>query len=266
MYRIKLWENSAPFFDSSIKQEEPRMDAYLIEDGIVHPSVIVCPGGGFNSRADSYEGDDIAAFLNCNGISAFVLRYRFNPYLFPVPLLDIQRALRTVRYRHSEFMINPERIGVMGFSAGGHLSVLALEQYDNGLDSGDIIDRTCSRPDFGILCYPSVTIGTEHSHRGCGEMLLGDKMIKDRQLVESITGEKNVPDDCPPVFIWHGADDDCVSVMESVSLAAALSEKKIPYEIHIFGHASHGLGLAAGHSSAGQWTALMLNWLNNCVL
>ena len=266
MKKIILWDKGAPYFDSSLGQDEPRMDAYLIEDGCIHPSIIVCPGGGFNSRADSYEGDDIAVFLNENGVSAFVLRYRFNPYLYPVPLLDVKRAVRTARYRHSEFMIDPDKIGVMGFSAGGHLSVLALEQFDRGIDSGDCIDRISSRPDFGVLCYPSVTIGTEHSHIGCGDMLLGDKMIKDRNLIDSISGEKNVPENCAPVFIWHGADDDCVNVLESVSLAAELSRKKIPYEMHIFEHASHGLGLAIGHSEAGQWPGLMLNWLNKCVL
>ena len=257
---IKLWENGTPLFDESFGQPEPTLTPFLLptyKEGQTHGCVIVCPGGGYSGRAE-HEAWPIAKMLNEGGISAFVLNYRVSPYRYPAELYDIQRAVRLVRFRAGEFGIDPEKIGVLGFSAGGHLATMGVTQYDGGLDCGDEIDRVSCRPNAGILCYAVISLGI-NTHGGSRDNLLGRPA--DPDLVRKLSGELAVKDACPPVFMWHTAEDGAVPVQNSLNMALALREKNIPFELHVFPHGAHGLGLAPSMPDVAQWSSLCVNWL-----
>ncbi|MBR6559402.1 MAG: alpha/beta hydrolase [Clostridia bacterium] len=262
MKNYLLWENGAPGFDPSIGQAEPSVDAYIIEDGKEHSAVIVCPGGGYTHRAEDHEGKQVCEFLNSHGINAFMLKYRLRPYRYPIELYDVQRAIRFVRYNAEKFGVISDKIGVLGFSAGGHLSVMAIEHYDYGRDDGDEIDRVSCRPDAGVLCYAVCSLEKDFGHVGCAINLLGEETYNnDKELVTRLSGENSVRDDCPPVFLWHTAEDDCVNVANSIAMATALREKKIPYELHIFPYGDHGLGFGLDRPGVKRWSYLLAEWL-----
>lgn len=259
MEKIKLWDNGTPYYDPALGQEETTLTPYLVKDGRKDKGlVIVCPGGGYAGRAD-HEGEPVAKMLNAAGISAVVLNYRVAPYRHPAPLTDANRAVRFVRYHAAAWEIDPKKIGILGFSAGGHLAVSACEHFDAGLVDGDEIDKESSRPDAGIFCYPVVTFHKPFAHIGSRNNLLGDE--ENKELDDLLTGEDNVPDDCPPCFLWHTAEDNGVPVENSLMLSAALSKKKIPFELHIFPKGWHGLGLAENNESVRQWAPLLVKWL-----
>ena len=251
----KLWENGTPYFDVSFNQPEPALTPYLTHEK-KRGCVIVCPGGGYAGRAP-HEGEPIAKMINEAGIHSFVLSYRVAPYKHPVMLEDVTRAVRYVRYHASEFNIDPDKIGVLGFSAGGHLVTMAAEHFDYG-KNGDVIDAVSSRPNAGILCYPVVSL-KKYGHDGTKENLLGKN--PDPKLVELLSGEFSVRDDTPPMFIWHTMEDQGVHVNNSLHLCSALKEKNIPTELHVFPYGLHGLGLAESNENVAQWTKLLQNWL-----
>ncbi len=260
MENVKLWENGTPYFNPEFGADEPSMTLYLLNDSNVSKGfVIVCPGGGYGMRAEDHEGHQIAELLNTAGISACVLHYRVAPYKHPVMLTDANRAVRYVRYHAKEWGIDPEKIGILGFSAGGHFAVAACEHYDVGLNDGDAIDAVSSRPNAGIFGYPVATLDPKITHLGTLYNLLGEK--PDPELQHMLSGENSVPDDCPPIFMWHTSEDNAVNVCNSLELGKALRAKKIPFELHVFPHGEHGLGLAKDLPHTAQWSALMLNWL-----
>lgn len=211
-------------------------------------------------RCDEREGTKICERLNENGIAAFMLRYRVYPYHYPAQLYDIQRAVRLARYLAPELGIDSDKIGILGFSAGGHLCTMGVELYDYGKDTGDAVDRVSCRPDFGVLCYPVATADLPFSEPRTIENLLRETDHTD-ELRHLVSGENHVRDDGPPVFIWHTAEDQLVRVENSLAMAQALSAKNIPYELHVFPEGCHGLDLAVGHPGAEQWVGLLLNWL-----
>ncbi len=255
---IKLWENGTPLYDEKIGQPEPTLTPYLLPDyGKKTGCVIVLPGGGYAVRAD-HEGMPISKMYNEAGINSFVLNYRVSPYRYPAPLYDVQRAVRLVRARADEFNIDPEKIAVLGFSAGGHLATMAVTQYDRGLECGDDIDKVSCRPDAGILCYAVISLG-EDTHQGSRDNLLGNPA--DPALVKSLSGEEAVRDDNPPVFMWHTAEDAAVPVENSLNMALSLRKKQIPFELHVFPYGYHGLGLAPEHPEVAQWAGLSVSWL-----
>ena len=255
---FKLWENGTPLFDKNIPQEEPTITPYLVESDKPTGAVIVFPGGSYWIRAE-HEGEPIAKMFNKAGISAFVLNYRLTPYNYPAELYDEQRAIRFVRHNAKKFNINPEKIGVLGFSAGGHLAVMAMQQWDLGKPDGDEIDKLSCRPDAAILCYPVVSLlPEEFGSAGCRNNLLGSKFI---HLVKELSGQYSVEKNDPPVFIWHTADDKAVHVNNSLNLALKLRENEIPFELHIFPHGEHGLGLAENDDIVSQWAPLACKWL-----
>lgn len=258
MADIKLWENGTPYYNEDYGQPETTLTPYLLDKSEKHGCVIVCPGGGYAGRAD-HEGKPIAEMLNADGISAFVLNYRVAPYKDPAMLSDVTRAVKYVRYHADEWNINPEKIGVLGFSAGGHLTVTAIEHYDYGRDDGDEIDKMSSRPNAGILCYPVVSLISDSTHIGSMKNLLGDE--PSLEMRKKYSGELSVRDDSPPVFMWHTAEDSGVPVANCLDLAAALQAKKIPYELHVFPYGAHGLGLSPGDPHVAQWAKLLVNWL-----
>lgn len=252
-----LWADEPPYFDASFGQEAPSIVPYLLP-GKQNSCVIVCPGGAYVMRAD-HEGEPIAQMLNANGISAFVLNYRVAPYHHPVELTDAKRAIRYVRFHAERFGIDPQKIGILGFSAGGHLTVTALEHFDYGNEDGDEIDRVSSRPDAGVLCYAVISL-LNYAHTGSRDYLLGENA--DPDLVRQLSGECSVREDMPPVFLWHTAADDGVFVQNSLNMALALKQKNIPVELHIFPDGPHGLGLAQETPGANQWPGLLANWLH----
>jgi acetyl esterase/lipase len=258
---MQLWERDVPFYDRDFGQKEPSLTPYLSGGGKgdgERGAVIVLPGGGYEMKAD-HEGAPIARMLNEAGISAFVLDYRVSPYRHPIPLLDAQRAVRLVRSRAKEFGIRPDRIAILGFSAGGHLASTAGTHFDAGNPHAvDPVDRESCRPDAMVLCYPVVSLG-EFTHEGSRNNLIGGSPTAD--LRNSLSNELMVGNDTPPAFIWHTADDEAVPVENSLLFAGSLSAHGIEFELHVFPHGPHGLGLAPGDPTVGKWPELCTAWL-----
>ena len=255
-----LWEQGAPFFKEEYGQKQPSLTPFLLHGDQVRSAVIVLPGGAYAMRAE-HEGTPIAQMLNQAGFSAFVLNYRVAPYRYPAMLYDVNRAIRYVRFYATKFHIDPDKIAVLGFSAGGHLATMAMEHFDYGLDSGDAIDRVSCRPDAGILCYAVASL-MENTHGGTFVNLFGTEHPEE-SLKKSLSGEFSVPDDCPPVFLWHTMDDAAVSVNNCLLMGLALKQKNIPFEMHVFPHGEHGLGLAESSPHVAQWTELVVKWLKS---
>lgn len=236
----------------------PHLVPVLHRDATLRPLVIVCPGGGYGHRAN-HEGVEVARWLHELGLHAAVLHYRVKPHRHPAPLHDAQRAIRLVRHHATTWRVDPARILILGFSAGGHLAASATTIHDGG-DPGasDPVARQSCRPDGAILCYPVITLG-EHRHDGSRRNLLGD--TPDPALVESLSLETRVDARTPPCFLWHTADDGAVPVQNSLLFASALARHRVPHALHVFAHGRHGLGLAQDHPEARAWTGLCATWL-----
>lgn len=254
-----LWRDGAPLAEGSGDEDSPAITPYLV-DGNNNSAVIVLPGGGYGNRA-AHEGEPIAQWLNTLGISAFVLRYRVAPYRYPCALLDAQRAIRTVRHRAEEWGIAADRIGILGFSAGGHLASNAGTSFDYGqADTQDEIDRVSCRPDFMILCYPVITMKDPFTHEGSRENLLGPG--PDQATIERMSSETQVTKETPPTFLWHTSDDGAVPVDNSLLFASALRSHGVLYDLHVFASGHHGLGMASDKPHVRQWTEACASWLD----
>ena len=258
MERIKLWENT-PEFKPEYGQPEPTLTPYLLPDGKKHGCVIVCPGGGYVMKAD-HEGGPVAQRLNELGFHAFVLDYRVEPYHHPVPLMDAQRAIRFVRCHAERFGVLTDKIGILGFSAGGHLVCTAATMWDDGdPDAADPVERVSCRPDVFIPCYPVASIGL-FRHQGSAESLLGDQ--DSLALERTLSAENRVNDLTPPAFIWHTAEDNAVPVENSLRLAKAMIGHNIPVSLHVFPYGPHGIGLGREDAPlAEDWSALLGDFL-----
>ncbi len=255
---IKLWEKEIPYFNAEYNQEEPCLTPFLLDDGKVHPCIIVLAGGGYDHRAE-HEGAPIAKWLNTVGINAFVLAYRFAPYTRKAILGDALRAVRLVRSRAEEFNIDPEKVGVIGFSAGGHLAAMtALRHADAELSADDPVDAFSSRPDVAVLCYPVISF-QKFPHLGSAKNFLG----AERKLLQMYSAEQLVTEDAPPMFLWHAADDPIVPVENSIMMALALREKKIPFALHIYPRGGHGKNLAIGIPETCRWPETCAAWISN---
>jgi len=223
--------------------------------------MIVCPGGGYGSLAANHEGRQVANFLNSLGMAAFVLRYRLGPkYHHPVELGDAQRAIRTVRAKSGDWRIDPSRIGIMGFSAGGHLAMTASTIFDGGAaDAADPIDRAGSRPDFAVLGYPVISMTAAWTHQGSKRNLLGDP--PDADLAAKLSGEKAVTKETPPTFIFQTNQDTAVPAENAVHYYLALRQNGVAAEMHVFERGPHGVGLANNDPALSMWSTLLANWL-----
>ncbi|KAA8998802.1 alpha/beta hydrolase [Paenibacillus spiritus] len=257
--RMELWPEGAPLAAGDGPEDRPALTAYLPGPGeALRAAVIVLPGGAYFLRAD-HEGGPVARWLNGLGLAAFVLDYRVAPYRHPAPLLDAQRAVRTVRLHAAEWGVDPDRIGILGFSAGGHLAGAAGTHYDPGeAGAADPVERMSCRPDFMILGYPVVSLG-EFRHDGSRTNLLGPEPSEEE--IRLLSNELQVTADTPPAFIWHTSDDPDVPVENALLLAAALSRSKVPFELHSYQSGEHGLGLAQDHPEARTWPGLCAAWL-----
>lgn len=224
------------------------------------PAVVVCPGGGYAVLAP-HEGEPVARWLNALGLHAFVLRYRVAPHRHPAPLHDAQRALRTVRHHAATWGADPTRVGILGFSAGGHLAATAGTHYDHGdANATEPVGREGCRPDFLVLCYPVIGFDAD-GHRGSMINLLGEAPAE--AVRRSLACDEQVTTDTPPAFIWHTADDAAVPVVNSLKFGTALARCRVAFDLHIYAHGAHGLGLALGHPHAGAWTGACAQWLRN---
>lgn len=258
---ILLWENGAPGALGQADSDKPTITAYRAPRGSSGTAVIVAPGGGYGALATEHEGRQEAYWFNAMGITAFVLKYRLGPrYHHPIELGDAQRAIRTVRARAPEFNVLPDRIGMMGFSAGGHLTSTAGTHFDAGkADAPDAIDRASSRPDFLILGYPVITFDPAVTHAGSVRNLLGEN--PDPKLIEDLSNDLRVTPQTPPTFLFHTTNDAAVPVENSVRFYLALRKARVPAEMHLFENGPHGVGMALGDASLSAWPTLLMNWL-----
>ena len=259
---IPLWSGTAPGALGTQDSDIPAITVFLPRTMAANtPAVIVCPGGGYVSLASNHEGRQVASYLNSLGIAAFVLRSRLGPmYHHPIELGDVQRAMRTVRAHASEWRIDPARIGILGFSAGGHLAMSASTLFDAGNPNApDPIDRAGSRPDFTVLGYPVISMTEPWTHQGSKNNLLGAN--PDPELVRRLSGELAVTKQTPPTFLFHTNADTAVPAENSVYYYLALRKAGIPAEMHIFEKGPHGVGLANDDPALSEWSKLLANWL-----
>jgi acetyl esterase/lipase len=254
-----LWPNGAPGAKGDKPADRPAIMVHLAApEKATGAAVLICPGGGYGALMMSYEGHDVAKWLNGFGIAGIVLQYRIKPYQHPAPMTDAQRALRMVRSRAAELKLDPKRIGVMGFSAGGHLAGTLATHYDAGdQNAADPIEKASCRPDFAILVYPVITMG-EKGHAGCRETLLGKTPKKED--VESLSLEAQVTAQTPPTFLVHSKTDQVVPVAHSLMFQEALKAKGVPCEYCELPTGAHGLGCGKGDLWQ-QWQAQCAAWL-----
>jgi acetyl esterase/lipase len=261
---IELWPNGAPGAIGKAAEDKPALTLYLPAEGTANGSaVVICPGGGYGHLADGHEGREVAAWLNSHGVTAFVLKYRLAPrYRHPAPLQDAQRAIRTVRARASEWKVDPQRIAILGFSAGGHLASTVGTHFDQGdVKATDLIDQISCRPDLMILCYPVTSLSSPYTHVGSRNNLLG--MTPDAKLLESLANDKQVSRETPPTFLFHTSGDTAVPPENSVLFYMALHAKGVPAEMHIYEQGGHGVGLAAKDPVLSTWSRRCAAWMES---
>ena len=257
-----MWPSGAPGALGTAESDVPAITVYLPRTMAANtPAMIVCPGGGYAGLAANHEGRQVANFLNSLGMAAFVLRYRLGPrYHHPIQIGDAQRAIRTVRAKAAEWRIDPARIGIMGFSAGGHLAMTASTMFDTGKPQAeDAIDRAASRPDFAVLGYPVISMTAAWTHQGSRRNLLGD--TPDPELAKRLSGELAVTKDTPPTFIFQTNQDTAVPAENAVHYYLALRQAGVPAEMHVFERGVHGVGLANNDPALTPWSSLLANWL-----
>ncbi len=259
-----LWPEGAPGANGTAEQDVPALLAFLAaKDNANGCGVVVCPGGGYGGLAMDHEGHQIVAWLNERGISAWILRYRLGSkgYHHPIQQGDVLRAIRTVRSAAADNGVDPDRIGVWGFSAGGHLASTAATHFDLGdATAADPIDKVSSRPDFAVLCYPVITMDEVFTHMGSRKNLLGPE--KDNpELVELMSNEKRVTKDTPPTFIFHTTDDQAVPVENAIAFYSALRKNGVSSELHIYQKGRHGVGLGGTDEVLSTWPARLEDWL-----
>jgi acetyl esterase/lipase len=270
-----LWPSSAAgsdVGDANHAGDIPTISLYLPpKEKATGASILICPGGGYGFLATEHEGKEVAEWLNSLGVAGVVLKYRLAPkYKHPAPLDDARRAIRMVRWRSKEWGLDPDRVGVIGFSAGGHLaSTLATHYREAHPLPGDAINGFTERPDLAILVYPVVSFTAEFSHKGSAKNLLGPDATKE-QLTE-LSNETQVNEKTPPTFLAHTLADTGVPMENSVAFAMALRKHKVPFELHVFEKGQHGLGLGTGwkgHNIAPEpsfeaWPGLCATWLKS---
>ena len=280
--KLSLWPNVIPNSQKSNEKEvldsnkilwitkvqEPDITVYLPSNQqATGQAVVICPGGGYEGLAYDWEGTDIAKWLNSKGIAGIVLKYRLPnsksvKVSYEAPLQDAQRAMKLVRFHAKEWNIDPGKVGIMGFSAGGHLAANLTTHFDfEGSLEKDSIDSLSARPDFTVLIYPVITMKKGITHQGSKNSLLGENPSE--ALVKEFSNELHVQPNTPPTFMVHATDDDVVPVENSLLFYKALKEKNISAELHIYPKGGHGFSLALGKGYLQSWTDRLYDWLQN---
>ncbi|AEU37725.1 pectin acetylesterase [Granulicella mallensis MP5ACTX8] len=256
---IPLWPTSAPLSHGATAEDQPSIDVYLPSDNPTATGVLVIPGGGYHYLA-APEGKPVALWLQSHGIAAFVLHYRVDPYRYPAEMLDGLRAVRLVRSKAKEFGIADTKIGVWGFSAGGHLASYVMTQSQRTLlPPQDAIDSISARPDFGILAYPVISMRPGVTHHGSHESLLGPDATPDLETL--LSNELHVTADTPPAFLFSTTDDGVVAVQNSVAFYQACIDHHVSAEMHLFEHGPHGVVLAQNLPGPDAWPSLLATWM-----
>jgi len=272
---LPLWAGKVPYAVGDSSADQPSLKVFRAPAAKANgTAVVICPGGGYGFLADDHEGVQVAEYFNGLGVTAFVLKYRIvakdrpGP-LHPAPLVDAQRSLRLVRHHAKDYGIDVKRVGIMGFSAGGHLASSATVHFNLGglnKDDDDVAKQSC-RPDFSILAYPVISMEDGTTHGGSKRNLLGEK--PDPKLVELMSAEKQVTKETPPVFIFHTSADTAVIPENAVRLYAALKKAGVPAELHIYEKGRHGVGLGrdpkwtGGEKSVATWPDRLTDWLHS---
>ncbi len=256
-----LWPKGAPGAVGTEEQDKPHLEIFSGFGHGPHTAVVVCPGGGYTHLAYEKEGTRIAEWLNLRGITAFVLTYRLAPrYQYPAPILDGERAVRWVRSHAQEYEVDPHRIGMWGFSAGGHLVGIVGTHFDAGNpQASDAVERASDRPDFVISSYGGLTLQPGVAKPGAMHSMLGPNASP--QLVDDMSPDKHVTAQTPPYFLYATTTDQSVPVLSSVVFYTALVRAGVPAELHIFQDGPHGTGLAQSYQELSAWPGLLENWL-----
>lgn len=256
---IPLWPDDVPGALGKEDKDVPTLTVFLPEpEAATGAAMVIFPGGGYGALAP-HEGKGYADWLVTNGISCFVVKYRLGSdgYRHPAMLQDAARAVRLVRAKAAEWKLDPKRIGIIGSSAGGHLSSTLITHFDAGKSgASDPIERESSRPDLAILCYPVTTMGA-NAHAGSKKNLLGDK--PDPELVKNLSNETQVTKETPPCFVWHTQEDKGVKVENSLAFASALQQAGVPFDLHVYQKGPHGIGL--GKDQPHPWANACIYWL-----
>ncbi len=264
MERIKIWDNNIPLFDENIKNEENKfagtITPFLINDNEAkkRSCIIICEGGSYARH--SYTCEEEAKWFNSLGINCFIVNYRVYPYKHPVPLIDVKRAIRYVRYNAEKFNINPEKIGIVGFSAGGHLAgsaCLFFDKFEQNII--DEIDKVSAKPNLAILNYPVVSMCENFRHENSAKNLCGEE----QELFEKLSLEKNVRKDIPKMMIWHTLEDSIVSSKNSISFITELEKKGAQFEFHLVRKGEHGLKIFEDNKDAKKILYLIKQFLED---
>ncbi|MDX1966026.1 MAG: alpha/beta hydrolase [Planctomycetaceae bacterium] len=261
---VLLWPNGAPGKVGDEDVDKPWLWQYPApKENASGTAVIVCPGGGYGGHAVDHEGTQVARWFNSIGVSAYVLKYRLGQrYKHPAPMQDVQRAIQHVRAHAEQYGVTPHRIGVMGFSAGGHLASTAATHFrDANPQADDPVERVSSRPDFAVLAYPVISMTESWGHGGSKRNLLGEN--PDPELARSLSNDLMVTPQTPPTFLFHTTEDTGVPVENSLAFFAACRKHKIPVEMHIYQFGPHGVGLAPGDPALSTWKERLHDWLRN---
>jgi acetyl esterase/lipase len=266
--KITLWENEIPNYNPELETPNS-MTFYKVQTGHPQPAVVIFPGGGYTNRCDTYEGEEVARYYNSKGFHAFVVDYRVLPHMFPCALQDAQRAVKLIKSRAKEYMVDANRIFVLGFSAGGHLAgcVATMEDYAK---IGDELDEISPKPTGTILCYPVINAAIQYRHAVTFRNLSGHEYPLTAQEEELFSVDRHVTAQTPPTFIWHTAADRLVSVSNSLLYAQALAAHDVPFALHVYPAGGHGLATADSETNGEltgpvlltrQWIPSALSWL-----
>ncbi|MFZ4763899.1 MAG: alpha/beta hydrolase [Roseimicrobium sp.] len=262
---IPLWPNGAPEAKGTRPEDTPRVDVYLPAEKPCGAGVVILPGGGYGGLAADHEGRQIAQFYNSLGVTAFVCFYRLGSqgYHHPIEVNDAKRAVRWVRAHAEKYQLDVKRIGLTGFSAGGHLASTVGTLFDDGdPNATDPVDKLSSRPDFLVLGYPVISMTDSFMHRGSRNNLLGPEKDNE-ELARQLTNYRNVSPHTPPTFIFQTDEDATVPAENAVQFYLALRKHKVPAEMHIYQRGPHGVGLSLGDPVLATWSQHLRDWLRN---
>jgi acetyl esterase/lipase len=259
---LPLWENGAPNALGKDAKDIPMAMVRLPASDKPTAALVICPGGGYGHLAMGHEGHEIAEWANKLGMAAIICDYRHRAkgYGHPAPLQDALRAIRLTRAKAKEWNVDVNRVGILGFSAGGHLVSTVLTHFDGGdANSTDVVAQQSAKPDFGVLAYPVILFGQPKSHKGSEKNLLGPAASEEQ--LRSLQNDLNVTKETPPTFLFHTLEDVAVPPENSLAFYAAMVKNGVPGELHIYEKGKHGVGLGKNIEATNDWSNALARWL-----